>query len=65
VRVILAAVSRLAPGGKLVFSTNLQRFRLDEAALGEVSVEDWSAVTLPRDFARRPRIRSVFSIARR
>jgi len=65
VRVILAAVSRLAPGGTLVFSTNLQRFRLDEAALGEVSVEDWSAVTLPRDFARRPRIRSVFSIARR
>jgi 23S rRNA (guanine2445-N2)-methyltransferase / 23S rRNA (guanine2069-N7)-methyltransferase len=62
VTVIRAALSRLASGGRLVFSTNLQRFRLDAAALGEVSIEDWSAVTLPRDFARRPRIRSVFSI---
>jgi 23S rRNA (guanine2445-N2)-methyltransferase / 23S rRNA (guanine2069-N7)-methyltransferase len=62
VTVIRAALSRLASGGRLVFSTNLQRFKLDTGALGEVAVEDWSAVTLPRDFARRPRIRSVFSI---
>jgi len=65
VRVIRATLSRLAPGGTLVFSTNLQRFKLDEAALGEVSIEDWSAPTLPRDFARRPRIRSVYSITPR
>ena len=65
VRVIRAALARLAAGGRLVFSTNLQRFKLDEPALGEVTVEDWSAVTLPRDFARRPRIRSVFSIVPR
>lgn len=59
---VRATLSRLAPGGMLIFSTNLQRFRLDAAALGEVDVEDWSAVTLPKDFARRPRIRSVFAI---
>ena len=62
VGLVRATLSRLAPGGMLIFSTNLQRFRLDADALGEVEVEDWSAVTLPKDFARRPRIRSVFAI---
>jgi 23S rRNA (guanine2445-N2)-methyltransferase / 23S rRNA (guanine2069-N7)-methyltransferase len=62
VGLVRATLSRLAPGGMLIFSTNLQRFRLDAAALGEVDVEDWSAATLPKDFARRPRIRSVFAI---
>jgi 23S rRNA (guanine2445-N2)-methyltransferase / 23S rRNA (guanine2069-N7)-methyltransferase len=59
---IRSAASRLAGGGMLIFSTNLQRFRLDAAALQGLEVEDWGAATLPRDFARRPRIRSVFAI---
>jgi len=62
VGLVRAALSRLAPGGMLIFSTNLQRFRLDADALGAVDVEDWSAKTLPKDFARRPRIRSVYAI---
>ena len=61
VQLIRGALARLAPSGKLVFSTNLQRFKLDAGALGKVQVEDWSAETLPRDFARRPRIRSVYA----
>jgi 23S rRNA (guanine2445-N2)-methyltransferase / 23S rRNA (guanine2069-N7)-methyltransferase len=55
-------LERLDPGGLLVFSTNHRRFRLDVEALGHVAVEDWSAATLPRDFARRPRQRQVFAI---
>ena len=62
VELIRKALARLAPSGKLVFSTNLQRFKLDAGALGNVQVEDWSAETLPRDFARRPRIRSVYAL---
>jgi 23S rRNA (guanine2445-N2)-methyltransferase / 23S rRNA (guanine2069-N7)-methyltransferase len=62
VALIRGALRRLAPGGTLIFSTNLQRFRLDAAALADLAVADWSAATLPRDFARRPRIRSVYAL---
>jgi len=62
VGLVRAALARLAPGGMLVFSTNLQRFKLDAEGLGDVVIDDWSAATLPRDFARRPRIRSVFAM---
>jgi 23S rRNA (guanine2445-N2)-methyltransferase / 23S rRNA (guanine2069-N7)-methyltransferase len=55
-------LDRLAPGGLLVFSTNHRRFRLDADALGGVAIEDWTAATLPRDFARRPRQRQVFAL---
>ncbi|MCU0976164.1 MAG: bifunctional 23S rRNA (guanine(2069)-N(7))-methyltransferase RlmK/23S rRNA (guanine(2445)-N(2))-methyltransferase RlmL [Steroidobacteraceae bacterium] len=55
-------LDRLAPGGLLVFSTNHRRFRLDADALGGVAIEDWTAVTLPRDFARHPRQRQVFAL---
>jgi 23S rRNA (guanine2445-N2)-methyltransferase / 23S rRNA (guanine2069-N7)-methyltransferase len=62
---IRTTLARLAPGGTLIFSTNLQRFRLDTVALGEADIDDWSAATLPKDFSRRPRIRSVFAIRAR
>jgi 23S rRNA (guanine2445-N2)-methyltransferase / 23S rRNA (guanine2069-N7)-methyltransferase len=63
-QLIRGALRRLAPGGTLLFSTNLQRFKLDVEALGDLRVEDWSAATMPRDFARRPRIRSVYALTR-
>lgn len=62
VGLIRAVLARLAPGGLLVFSTNHRRFRCDTAALGAVEAEDWTLATLPRDFARRPRLRQVFAI---
>ena len=57
-------VRRLRPGGLLVFSTNLRRFKPDFADLPGVTVEDWSARTLPPDFARNPRIHQCFGLRR-
>jgi 23S rRNA (guanine2445-N2)-methyltransferase / 23S rRNA (guanine2069-N7)-methyltransferase len=52
----------LAPGGLLVFSTNAQKFKLDEALLDRYNVRDISGPTLPRDFERNPRIHRCFEI---
>ncbi len=66
VRLLRAAVARLAPDGVLYFSNNFRRFRLDEAALsGFADVEDISASTIPPDFARNPRIHRAWRITRR
>jgi 23S rRNA (guanine2445-N2)-methyltransferase / 23S rRNA (guanine2069-N7)-methyltransferase len=54
----------LAPGGLIVFSTNSQRFRLDESLSRRYEVRDISAKTLPKDFERNPRIHRCFEIRR-
>jgi 23S rRNA (guanine2445-N2)-methyltransferase / 23S rRNA (guanine2069-N7)-methyltransferase len=54
----------LAPDGRLVFSTNAQRFRLDPQLQQRWRVEDTSARTRPFDFARNPRIHKSFEIRR-
>lgn len=66
VRLLRAAVARLAPGGVLYFSNNYRRFRLDEAALAEFAqVEDITARTIPPDFERDMRIHRCWRIMRR
>jgi len=57
---------RLAPGGVIVFSTNLRRFKLDEEGLGGLGLvaSDLTQKTLPPDFARNPRIHRVFRVVR-
>ncbi|WP_374248993.1 bifunctional 23S rRNA (guanine(2069)-N(7))-methyltransferase RlmK/23S rRNA (guanine(2445)-N(2))-methyltransferase RlmL [Thermomonas sp.] len=66
VRLLRAAVARLAPGGVLYFSNNFRRFKLDEAALAEFAqVEDISASTIPPDFARNARIHRAWRIVPR
>jgi 23S rRNA (guanine2445-N2)-methyltransferase / 23S rRNA (guanine2069-N7)-methyltransferase len=62
---IEACMRRLSDAGSLVFSTNAQRFRLEEAVVARWAVEDLSAATLPFDFARHPRIHRCFQIRRR
>jgi 23S rRNA (guanine2445-N2)-methyltransferase / 23S rRNA (guanine2069-N7)-methyltransferase len=55
----------LAPGGRLLFSTNAQKFRMD-AAVGELyNVKDISRATLPRDFERNPRIHQCFELEKK
>ncbi len=60
-------VTLLAPGGDLVFSTNLRSFKLDprwrDGSQG-VALEDWTARTLPEDFSRDPKIHQVFRLKR-
>jgi 23S rRNA (guanine2445-N2)-methyltransferase / 23S rRNA (guanine2069-N7)-methyltransferase len=55
----------LAPGGVLVFSTNLRSFRMDRPALADLALENVSARTLPRDFARNPRIHQCWEVRTR
>jgi 23S rRNA G2069 N7-methylase RlmK/C1962 C5-methylase RlmI/23S rRNA G2445 N2-methylase RlmL len=52
----------LAADGLLVFSTNAQKFKLDDALLARYNVRDISGATLPRDFERNPRIHRCFEI---
>jgi 23S rRNA (guanine2445-N2)-methyltransferase / 23S rRNA (guanine2069-N7)-methyltransferase len=57
-----ASAKLLAPGGLLVFSTNAQRFKLEEELATRYDIKDISAATLPRDFERNPRIHRCFEI---
>jgi 23S rRNA (guanine2445-N2)-methyltransferase / 23S rRNA (guanine2069-N7)-methyltransferase len=55
----------LAPAGLLVFSTNAQRFRLDEALKERYALTDVSAATIPFDFERNARIHRCYEIRHR
>lgn len=52
----------LEPDGTLIFSNNLRRFRMDREALADFAIEDISSSTLPKDFARNPRIHNCWRI---
>jgi 23S rRNA (guanine2445-N2)-methyltransferase / 23S rRNA (guanine2069-N7)-methyltransferase len=65
VSLIDSCIRLLAPGGLLLFSTNAQRFKLDEGLARRYDVRDISAATLPKDFERNPRIHRCFEIRSR
>jgi 23S rRNA (guanine2445-N2)-methyltransferase / 23S rRNA (guanine2069-N7)-methyltransferase len=52
----------LTRDGLLVFSTNAQRFKLDEALNERYAVTDISRATIAHDFERNPRIHRCFEI---
>jgi len=54
----------LDTGGILIFSNNFRRFELDTDALAEFRIEDVSRRTLPKDFARNPKIHHCWRIER-
>jgi len=63
VRLIEQAAALLKPAGTLIFSTNLRKFKLDQAALSErFQLEDLTRKTLPKDFQRNPKIHQVWQI---
>ena len=64
-RLVELAMRRLAPDGLLVFSTNFRRFQLDESLRTRYAVTDISAATIPKDFARDPKIHRCFEIRER
>lgn len=62
VGLLRAALNLLEPDGLLIFSTNSRRFKLDAAALDDVSIEDISRNTIPKDFERNAKIHQCWTI---
>ncbi len=62
VDLIRATLKRLAPGGLLLFSTNFRKFKLDSAALADLSVRDITKGTVPFDFKRDAKVHACFEI---
>ena len=62
VGMIRRSLKLLRPGGRLVFSTNYTKFKLDSDALADLAIEDISARTIPRDFERNARIHRCFVV---
>jgi 23S rRNA (guanine2445-N2)-methyltransferase / 23S rRNA (guanine2069-N7)-methyltransferase len=65
VGMIRRSLKLLRPGGRLVFSTNYTRFKLDTEALADFAIEDITANTIPRDFERHAKIHSCFLVRSR
>ena len=64
VQLIHDAAALLAPGGKLYFSTNFRRFKMDQDALKNLLIEDISKTMIPDDFARDAKIHYCWKISR-
>jgi 23S rRNA (guanine2445-N2)-methyltransferase / 23S rRNA (guanine2069-N7)-methyltransferase len=62
VSLIRSVLRWLAPGGLVVFSNNFRKFKLDREALGDLDIVDVTAATIPKDFARNPKIHHCFEI---
>ncbi len=62
VGLIASTMRLLEPDGMLIFSNNLRRFRIDLEGLSAFNVVDIGKNTLPRDFARDPRIHNCWMI---
>jgi 23S rRNA (guanine2445-N2)-methyltransferase / 23S rRNA (guanine2069-N7)-methyltransferase len=65
VGMIRRSLKLLREGGRLVFSTNYTRFKLDAPALDDLELQDISAQTIPKDFERHARIHRCFVIRRK
>ncbi len=65
VRLLEAAMARLAPQGLLLFSNNFRRFQLADSVRGAFAVEEISAATLDLDFSRNQRIHRCWEIRHR
>ena len=64
VALLKSTVRLLAPGGTLIFSNNLRKFKMDHAALPELEIRDITVETIPLDFERNPRIHNCWLIRR-
>jgi 23S rRNA (guanine2445-N2)-methyltransferase / 23S rRNA (guanine2069-N7)-methyltransferase len=66
VRLLEACGERLQRDGVIVFSNNFRRFRLDAEALARrFTIEDWSAASIPFDFARHSDIHGCWLLRHR
>jgi len=64
-KMLRAAVARLAPGGVLYFSNNFRRFKLEENAIAEFAqCREITARTIGPDFERNARIHRAWELKR-
>lgn len=56
------SLALLKPDGVLIFSNNYRRFKLDPELSRIAQIEDISQSSLPKDFARNPRIRGCWRL---
>ena len=66
VKLINLLTQRLTPGGKVIFSNNKRRFKIDQQALNDAGwrVKNISAARLPEDFKRNVLIHVCFELTR-
>jgi 23S rRNA (guanine2445-N2)-methyltransferase / 23S rRNA (guanine2069-N7)-methyltransferase len=65
VKLLDACDERLTRDGVIVFSNNFRRFKLDRAELEQrFEIEDWTAPSIPFDFARRTDIHGCWLLRR-
>jgi 23S rRNA (guanine2445-N2)-methyltransferase / 23S rRNA (guanine2069-N7)-methyltransferase len=62
VRLLKLCVARLAYGGRIFFSNNARRFKLERDALANLTVRDITPTTIPFDFARDPHVHACYEI---
>ncbi len=62
---IRGCMAKLAPHGKLIFSNNFRRFKMDDLTLRQFTCLNITPQTLDMDFERNPRIHNVWLITRR
>ena len=65
VKILNYAINLLSSNGILIFSNNFRHFKLDQTILNnlhELTIMDITASTIPRDYARNPRIHNCWMI---
>ncbi|MBO1926985.1 bifunctional 23S rRNA (guanine(2069)-N(7))-methyltransferase RlmK/23S rRNA (guanine(2445)-N(2))-methyltransferase RlmL [Thiomicrorhabdus sp. 6S2-11] len=62
---IRKAMQLLNPGGVMVFSNNLRKFKMDELVEMQFDVKDITAATMPQDFKRNSKIHQAWLISAR
>ena len=62
---IRKAMAKLNPDGKLIFSNNFRKFKMDELITKQFSCDNITPKTLDMDFQRNPRIHNVWLITKR
>ena len=63
IELIQMALKRLTKDGILLFSTNFQKFKLQEDALEGLHVTNLTRETVPHDYRRSPRIHQLWRIS--
>ena len=65
VELINKAAKLLSKKGTMIFSTNFRKFKLNEASLTHLAVQNISQKTISKDFERNPKIHYCWSLTHR